>query len=78
MSKKIGEIMTTKIRGWIDRDTLSMFVEAQEYSEMSTMHIYTFPELKDDICIELTIVDPSVLEREADEAIKAIDEEMKK
>lgn len=68
--------MTTKIRGWIGKHRGEQLNDTWRYSwDLPVSKEKMYP---DDICIELTIVDPSVLEREADEAIKAIDEEMKK
>jgi hypothetical protein len=78
--------MTTKIRGWISKEQLAAFEYEQAKSYSSFLTVATEPIYHDDICIEMTIVDPTVLERDEIKVvqvgglrmtIKPIDEEGK-
>lgn len=68
----------TNLRVWIGEDELRMFQEMQSLSYSRSMIVANYPLLDTDLCYELVPVSREQLEREADEGIKQIDEEMTK
>lgn len=67
----------TNLRVWIGQHEVSWLTNEQSLAYTRCIDVYSFPLLTTDICYELVPVSREVLEREAAEGIKQIDEEKK-
>ena len=65
----------TNLRVWVDMCHAASLSEMQGYKYSCSMTVANYPLLDTDICYELVPVSREVLEREAAEGIKQIDEE---